>query len=134
AAISVTDHGSGIPAEFQPRIFEKFAQADGSDSRNRNGTGLGLSIVRAIVERLGGTIGFTSRPGETRFRFTLPLPAAASAGTERARLRGGGWSARTIPTAPGCSPPCSAAADTAWTSRARPPTRARGWRRGPIGP
>ena len=78
AEISVMDHGSGIPEDFKSRIFQKFAQADGSDSRNKNGTGLGLSIVKAIVERLGGTIGFDSRPGSTRFTFTLPLVSRES--------------------------------------------------------
>ncbi len=42
--VSVTDFGTGIPEEFQSRIFEKFTQADGSDTRSQGGTGLGLSI------------------------------------------------------------------------------------------
>ena len=52
--ISVRDHGVGIPADFKPRIFERFAQADGTEARLRSGTGLGLSIVKQIVDRLGG--------------------------------------------------------------------------------
>ncbi|HEY9420409.1 MAG TPA: ATP-binding protein, partial [Thermoanaerobaculia bacterium] len=71
--VSVTDHGAGIPPEFQPRIFERFAQADSSSTRQKGGTGLGLSISKAIVERHGGRIGFESEPGvATTFTFELP--------------------------------------------------------------
>src|SRR5450631_3938779 len=55
--ISVRDHGPGIPAEFKPRIFERFAQADVTNSRQKGGTGLGLNIVKQIVDRLGGVVG-----------------------------------------------------------------------------
>ena len=61
--IAVSDHGPGIPEAFRGRIFEKFAQADSSDTRQRGGTGLGLSICKAIVERHGGDIGFESELG-----------------------------------------------------------------------
>lgn len=74
AMICVTDHGSGIPLEFQDRVFQKFAQADGSSSRHHGGTGLGLSITKAIIEHHGGQVGFESTPGEgTRFYVTLPM-------------------------------------------------------------
>ena len=73
ARISVSDNGPGIPEEFRPRIFERFAQADARDTRAKSGTGLGLSIAKAIVEKLGGTLGFESRPGNTSFAFTIPL-------------------------------------------------------------
>lgn len=78
-AIWVHDSGPGIPEAFQSRIFGRFAQADSGDSRARGGTGLGLNITRALVERHGGTIGFDSRPGSTRFTFTLPVVAAVDA-------------------------------------------------------
>ncbi len=79
--ISVSDKGKGIPFEFQSRVFEKFAQADSSDSRAKSGTGLGLSITKAIVERLGGVIGFDTREGQgTTFHVDLPaLPSEALA-------------------------------------------------------
>jgi signal transduction histidine kinase len=81
--VSVTDHGEGIPPEFQPRVFEKFAQADTSSARREGGTGLGLSISRAIVERHGGSIGFRTEPGVgTTFSFELP---DLDAGSERLR-------------------------------------------------
>ena len=71
--VSVTDHGRGIAPEFQARIFERFAQADTSSTRQKGGTGLGLSISKAIVERHGGQIGFESEPGvATTFFFDLP--------------------------------------------------------------
>jgi len=71
--ISVRDRGPGIPADFKPRIFERFAQADASNARRKGGTGLGLSIVKQIVDRLGGKVGFADAPGGgTIFRVELP--------------------------------------------------------------
>ncbi len=58
--VSVWDYGQGISPEFQKHIFQKFAQADATDSRKRGGTGLGLAISKELVERMGGNIGFTS--------------------------------------------------------------------------
>ena len=73
ARVTVVDHGPGIPAEFRSRVFERFAQADASDRREKGGTGLGLNICRSIVEAHGGTIGFESEPGvRTAFWFELP--------------------------------------------------------------
>jgi signal transduction histidine kinase len=71
--VSVTNRGKGIPKNFRDRIFEKFAQADYSDSREKGGSGLGLNISRAIIEKHGGSIGFESDSGEdTTFYFDLP--------------------------------------------------------------
>ncbi|HEX9011687.1 MAG TPA: PAS domain S-box protein [Holophagaceae bacterium] len=70
--VEVANAGPEIPTDFRERIFDKFAQADGSDSRQRGGTGLGLSIAKALVERMGGLIGFESEPGRTVFYFELP--------------------------------------------------------------
>ena len=76
--VSVTDQGAGVPKEFQDRLFEKFAQADTSNSRLTGGTGLGLNISRSIIERLGGTIGFESGAGRgTTFYVDLPIVGAA---------------------------------------------------------
>jgi PAS domain S-box-containing protein len=72
--VAVTDQGPGVPEEFRRRIFQKFAQADGGDARQKGGTGLGLSICRAIVEKLGGSVSYRCAPGEgTTFYFDLPL-------------------------------------------------------------
>ena len=71
--ITVRDHGPGIPDHFKPRIFEKFAQADATDARQKGGTGLGLSIVKQIVTRLDGEVGFNDAPtGGTIFYADLP--------------------------------------------------------------
>ncbi|MBT9568993.1 MAG: PAS domain S-box protein [Thiobacillus sp.] len=71
--VAVKDDGPGVPTEFRDRIFQKFSQADSSDSRNKGGTGLGLAITRELVERMGGTIGFESEEGAGAcFFFELP--------------------------------------------------------------
>lgn len=76
--VRVSDSGPGIPEEFQSRIFQRFAQADSSDSRAKGGTGLGLSIVKAIVDRLGGEVGFETEAGVgTTFYFALPSAGTA---------------------------------------------------------
>ncbi len=70
--VSVIDLGSGIPKEFQTRLFEKFSQADSSDSRKQDGTGLGLSICKALIEKMGGKIGFVTNENGSIFYFDLP--------------------------------------------------------------
>ena len=71
--VEVIDHGPGVPEEFRSRIFQKFSQADSSDTRQKGGTGLGLNISRMLVEKMGGRIGFSSHagPGATFF-FEMP--------------------------------------------------------------
>jgi signal transduction histidine kinase len=74
-AITVTDEGPGIAAEHLPRVFDRFYKADTARAPHgeafAGGSGLGLSIVKAIVERHGGTITVSSRPGRTVFEFTI---------------------------------------------------------------
>ncbi len=70
--VSVTDRGPGIPEEFHNRVFQKFAQA-GSTVNRKKGSGLGLYISKAIVEKLGGRIGFESKTNVgTMFYVDLP--------------------------------------------------------------
>lgn len=66
--IMFRDNGPGIPAEIQSRIFDPFYTTKPVGV----GTGLGLGIVFRIVEQCGGTIRFTSRPGNTEFVVRLP--------------------------------------------------------------
>ena len=71
--VAVSDRGAGIPEAFRAKIFQKFAQADSTTTREKGGTGLGLSISKAIIEKLGGTIGFeTETHVGTTFYFDLP--------------------------------------------------------------
>jgi signal transduction histidine kinase len=72
--VAVRDRGPGIPEAFRVHIFEKFAQADSSSTNKDSGTGLGLAISKAIIEGMGGTIGFESVAGQgATFYFDLPL-------------------------------------------------------------
>ena len=72
--ISVRDQGPGIPHSFHDQMFQKFSQADASDTRQKGGTGLGLSIAKAIVECHGGTIGYHTANGDgATFYFDLPV-------------------------------------------------------------
>jgi len=72
--VEVKDYGAGIPLQFQSRIFDKFSQADGSNTRKVGGTGLGLSISRAIMEMMDGTIGFVTEEGKgTTFYLDICL-------------------------------------------------------------
>ena len=68
----VQDQGAGIPPEKLDLIFDRFQQADASDSRLQGGTGLGLALCRGIVNQHGGRIWVTSNPGSgSTFYFTV---------------------------------------------------------------
>jgi len=76
AIIIVKDSGCGIAEEFQPRMFDKFTQADASDSKSESGTGLGLAIVQSLVERHTGQIRYETAKGKgTSFYLEfMPCP------------------------------------------------------------
>jgi two-component system sensor histidine kinase MprB len=87
-ALTVRDHGPGIPAADRPHVFDRFYR--GSGARGRPGSGLGLAIVRQVAETHGGTIAVDEAPGGgARFELRLPAldagvepPAAAVAGPQ----------------------------------------------------
>ncbi|MBK1886470.1 ATP-binding protein [Marinobacter sp. DY40_1A1] len=72
--ISVKDSGEGVPEAFRSSIFQRFAQADSSDTRSQGGTGLGLAITRELITIMGGEVGFESLPGQgATFWIRLPV-------------------------------------------------------------
>ncbi len=75
--LEVVDHGIGIPAKEQPKIFEKFYRVGDPLVHNTKGSGLGLSLVRHIVHAHGGEVAVESEPGQgSKFIITLPVQAA----------------------------------------------------------
>ncbi|HEY6864569.1 MAG TPA: ATP-binding protein [Burkholderiales bacterium] len=87
----VRDTGIGIEPEHAARIFERFTQANTGIHRQFGGSGLGTTICKHLVELMGGSINFGSRPaGGTTFWFTVPLgrqPASAEAAGAEPALR-----------------------------------------------
>jgi len=78
--ITVTDEGSGIPAELRNQLFRRFSHLETpNNERARSGAGLGLSVVKAIVDAQQGEVGVTDSPnGGSSFWFTLPLVEGSS--------------------------------------------------------
>lgn len=71
--VRVTDHGPGVPVAFVEQLFERFARADTSRSRQTGGTGLGLSIVRALADGWGGAAWFEPvEPSGACFAVRIP--------------------------------------------------------------
>ena len=71
-ALTVRDHGPGIPAQDRPHVFDRFYR--GSAARGRPGSGLGLAIVRQVAETHGGTIAVAAASGGgALFRLALPV-------------------------------------------------------------
>lgn len=72
--VTVSDTGYGIPKIEQGKIFQKFFKYRGDDTMSIPGTGLGLFVVRMLIQKMNGTITFSSIEGQgTSFIFTLPL-------------------------------------------------------------
>ena len=77
--IEVSDSGSGVPPEALPRIFDRWARADGARTRERGGAGLGLAIVAAVARAHGGRCSVKRLPRGTAFRLHLPVRVAPGA-------------------------------------------------------
>ncbi len=74
ARIEITDHGPGISASDQTRLFTKFQQSGSGEQPKLAGTGLGLHICKRVVELHQGELGVESYPNErTTFHISLPL-------------------------------------------------------------
>lgn len=71
--VSVQDHGVGIAAEDQQRIYDRFVQLETGTTRSHRGHGLGLSIVKALLDLMQGNISLESAPGYGTL-FTIVLP------------------------------------------------------------
>jgi signal transduction histidine kinase len=76
ARVAVRDSGDGVPEEFRPRLFEKFAQASSGSKRTATGSGLGLSIVRGLVDAMGGDVWYESKDDGRSNGFVVQLPLA----------------------------------------------------------
>ena len=71
--LRVTDCGPGVPADFIPRLFDRFTQASSGDTRRASGSGLGLSIVKGLAEAVGGSVRYEDNtPKGSCFVVTLP--------------------------------------------------------------
>jgi signal transduction histidine kinase/CheY-like chemotaxis protein len=81
--LTVADTGQGIAADFLPRVFDAFRQADASTTRAQPGLGLGLSIVRSLVEAHGGAITVHSDGLGTGATFTAHFPVRAGEASPR---------------------------------------------------
>ncbi|MFA5890730.1 MAG: GAF domain-containing sensor histidine kinase [Actinomycetota bacterium] len=76
-AVSVTDHGLGIPKEFQEQVFQRFFQVERTTTRSVGGIGIGLYLVQHLCKLMGASVRIDSSPGHGS-TFTVVLAAAAS--------------------------------------------------------
>jgi signal transduction histidine kinase/CheY-like chemotaxis protein len=93
----VADDGIGIPPEEQANLFIRFSRLKSARNSAIPGTGLGLAVSRALAERMGGSVGFTTEPGRgSTFFLRLPLEAGAAAALESATFNAHGARALVV--------------------------------------
>jgi two-component system sensor histidine kinase KdpD len=83
--VTIEDGGPGVPAEYLPRLFEKFYRVPRKGEGSRRGTGIGLAVVRGLIEAMGGEV--VARPsslGGLAVDFDIPI-AAVERSDEEAR-------------------------------------------------
>jgi len=74
AHVEVEDEGQGIAPDFLPHIFERFRQADSSNTRGYGGMGIGLALVKSFIEAHGGSVRAASEGRGRGTKFTVELP------------------------------------------------------------
>ncbi len=89
--LRVKDSGQGIPQEFLPFVFDRFAQSDAASNRHRGGLGLGLAIVKQIIDAHDGTISVHSDGAGmgTTFEVWLPVDRSGQLSLPNANSTGG---------------------------------------------
>ncbi len=87
-SVTIRDTGKGIPADLQYKVFQPFERL-GAEETGIEGTGVGLALSKALIDLMGGTIGFDSEPGNgTTFYFRLPRAGVVSPSAGRAKQVG----------------------------------------------
>jgi two-component system sensor histidine kinase KdpD len=74
--VTIEDGGSGVPAEYLPRLFEKFYRVPRKGEGSRRGTGIGLAVVRGLIDAMGGQVtARSSSLGGLAIDFDIPIAA-----------------------------------------------------------
>ena len=84
--LSVRDNGIGIPPEMLPRVFDMFAQVDGTHTRTQGGLGIGLTLAKRFVEMHEGSIDVRSDGLGKGSEFVVRLPLALQAASDPSKL------------------------------------------------
>lgn len=71
--ITITDTGVEIPEGMEAKVFNKFKEMDTNNQHRQEGVGLGLAIAKLLVEKMNGTISYSSKKNKTSFMLTFPI-------------------------------------------------------------
>ena len=83
----ISDQGPGVPPDFVPHLFDRFSQADSSDSRQQSGSGLGLAICKELLEQMGGQIYYQqAAQGGACFYCEIPLQSPAGVDLQQEKM------------------------------------------------